>query len=264
MPLLDYDEVPHDREIKPDTASGGEASPFAKSVEQMPSPDVEEVYSPLSVPEISIARPTPSARVPKRLRRTKVRINHSPMDSLPENTPAPAPPSSLSSADAHGPELLTPNRAARAATPLISAFRKSVTSVASTAPSLPPIQHYPSFTGTSVTAASSRSRSPVDFYSASSAITSASQNIALTEHGELRPESARLKGSGDAEHVADVQSAGRLARSRQASLVYFGEQPAAASSQTIPPGYPTSSNGSTTSVYTDARSIPADEHGRWR
>ncbi|KAN0137941.1 hypothetical protein V8E53_004425 [Lactarius tabidus] len=161
--------------------------------------------------------------------------------------------------------------------PLISAFRQSISSIASRGSSLPTMQHYPSFSQSqNALSASGSTRSSQTFYSVGSARHGAPPSPSPppvpplpSEHGELpRPPPPRLKPGGGGERVTQVHlnaPDGHHAASRQASMVNGvpgSLRPGAAKSR---PVSSTAGSGSSMSLYADARSQigGVGEDGKW-
>ncbi|KAH9066023.1 hypothetical protein EDB83DRAFT_2519467 [Lactarius deliciosus] len=234
------------------------------------------------------------------LRHTRTRIARVHMDTLPEDlamdpspprgpsptstSSGPAPPhiSSPSTSRASSPTsvpsppLAPPSPASwlhipkAAGIPLISAFRQSISSVASKGSSLPTMQHYPSFNN-SQNPGTASTRSSQTFYSVGSGRPTDGHGAPPSpapplpplpsEHGELpRPPVPRLKPGGGGERVPQVHlnvSENHHPASRQASMEY-AQNPAVPGS--LRPGEksrPVSStvgSGSSLSMYVDARS----------
>ncbi|KAH9165033.1 hypothetical protein EDB89DRAFT_2233631 [Lactarius sanguifluus] len=197
------------------------------------------------------------------LRHTRTRIARVHMDTLPEDlamdsspprgpsptstssgphVPAPAPPHisspspprASSPTSAPSPPLAPPSPTSwlhipkAAGIPLISAFRQSISSVASQGSSLPTMQHYPSFNN-SQNPGTASTRSSQTFYSVGSGRPTDGHGAPPlpplpSEHGELpRPPVPRLKPGGGGERVPQVHlniSESHHPASRQASMEY--------------------------------------------
>ncbi|KAH9009907.1 hypothetical protein EDB85DRAFT_2055090, partial [Lactarius pseudohatsudake] len=188
----------------------------------------------------------------------------SPPSSSRTSSPTPAP----------SPPLVPPSPASWlhvpkvAGIPLISAFRQSISSVASKGSSLPTMQHYPSFSH-SQNAGTASTRSSQTFYSVGSGRPTDGHGAPPSpapplpplpsEHGELpRPPVPRLKPGGGGERVPQVHlniSESHHPASRQASMEYAAIRPVSS----------TVGSGSSLSMYVDARSQvgSAVEDGRW-
>ncbi|THH20504.1 hypothetical protein EW146_g879 [Bondarzewia mesenterica] len=279
MPLLNSDdpeserphirEMPHDCDANARHAYGGEPSGSVSVIPAIHKPTISVEAQGGSSGDADSA-PSRSLRFPPTLRRARTRVAHTPMAPLPEDTAtdvipppkspvssSPSPSSPSASSNTHSTWLHIPFPTSHGGAPLIGAFRGSVSSTTSTNSTLPSIQHYPSF--------SSRSRSPNTFYSLSSASFSASASsgppargrVAPTEHGELQPLPARLRASGGPQQTLAVTPVNDLPVSRQASLLHGAElaSPAGWEGQRRSNGYATSTNASSLSVYTDARSM---------
>ncbi|KAH9014767.1 hypothetical protein EDB85DRAFT_2028835 [Lactarius pseudohatsudake] len=195
----------------------------------------------------------------------------SPPSSSRTSSPTPAP----------SPPLVPPSPASWlhvpkvAGIPLISAFRQSISSVASKGSSLPTMQHYPSFSH-SQNAGTASTRSSQTFYSVGSGRPTDGHGAPPSpapplpplpsEHGELpRPPVPRLKPGGGGERVPQVHlniSESHHPASRQASMEYAQNPAMSAKSR---PVSSTVGSGSSLSMYVDARSQvgSAVEDGRW-
>ncbi|KAH9053938.1 hypothetical protein EDB87DRAFT_148649 [Lactarius vividus] len=243
------------------------------------------------------------------LRHTRTRIARVHMDTLPEDLPmgpspprgpsptptssgphvsVPAPPhiTSPSPSRASSPTISAPSPPPAppsptswlhipktAGIPLISAFRQSISSVASKGSSLPTMQHYPSFSH-SQNAGSASTRSSQTFYSVGSGRPTDGHGAPPSpappppplpsEHGELpRPPVPRLKPGGGGERVPQVHLnvlESHHPASRQASMEYAQNPAMLAVPGSLRPGEksrPVSStvgSGSSLSMYVDARS----------
>ncbi|KAF8266806.1 hypothetical protein EI94DRAFT_1732230 [Lactarius quietus] len=229
------------------------AAPLAPAPAPSPPPSPPPLYSPASSPRTSVSVSTSAAA--------------STSTAPPAPSPPPAPPSP--SNWLHIPKA--------GGIPLISAFRQSLSSVASRGSSLPTMQHYPSFNKSqnAQSAASGSTRSSQTFYSAGGDVGHGNGNgpppsptppvpPLPSEHGELpRPPPPRLKPGGGGERVTQVHLTppeGHHAASRQASMVY-SQNSASAVPGSLRPGAnsrPVSSTvgsgSSSLSLYVDARS----------
>ncbi|KAI0245145.1 hypothetical protein BJV78DRAFT_1159030 [Lactifluus subvellereus] len=230
-------------------------APFKSFSAHSPSPDLEPGLS-------RSLRPPP----PQPLRHARTRIAHMPMDPLPEDLatdvlPQRVPSPMATSTESHAPASTTWLHIPK--TPLIGAFRGSISSLASAASSsLHTIQHYPSFSRNTQSASAS-SRSSQTFYTVDSDGPTAHHNVPASEHGEfLSPGlAARFKPGGVGERIPQLHLRpldGGIYASRQASMV-DSPNPSILS---VPRGLrssgrPVSStvaSGSSLSLYTDARS----------
>ncbi|KAH8984776.1 hypothetical protein EDB86DRAFT_3105932 [Lactarius hatsudake] len=240
------------------------------------------------------------------LRHTRTRIVRVHMDTLPEDLPmdpspprGPSPTSTSSGPHVPAPPHISSPSTSRASSPtpapspppappspaswlhipkaagipLISAFRQSISSVASKGSSLPTMQHYPSFNN-SQNAGTASTRSSQTFYSVGSGRPTDGHGAPPSpvpplpplpsEHGELpRPPVPRLKPGGGGERVPQVHlniSESHHPASRQASMEYAQNPAMSAVPGSLRPGEksrPVSStvgSGSSLSMYVDARS----------
>jgi len=223
--------------------------------------------------------PSPPPRSPSPVATSKGPYSRTPAHSRsPSPSPSPSPPPAPPSPSnwLHIPKT--------GGIPLISAFRKSVSSVASKGSTLPTMQHYPSFTQSqnALSAGSASTRSSQTFYSVGPSVGHGVPPSPTppppplpSEHGELpRPPVPRLKPGGGGERVPQVYlnapDSHHHHASRQASIdmVYAAQSAVPGSLRPGEKSRPVSStvgSGSSLSMYVDARSQigGAGEDGRW-